>query len=70
VAQVVLTKCDLAQAGVDRRVMAKKMGLTYSTLSNKLNGFQGWVPGELEKAAKILKQEYRYKIPAREAVEC
>jgi hypothetical protein len=50
--------------------MAKKMGLTYSTLSNKLNGFQGWLPGELERAAKILKQEYGYKIPVREAVEC
>lgn len=44
----------LKLAKISRKEMAKSLGIAYSTLSNRLDGFNAWPKGEMERAQKIV----------------
>jgi hypothetical protein len=41
---------------VDRKTLAARMGMSYQTLSGRLNGFTSWVVGEEMAFTRLLKE--------------
>jgi predicted transcriptional regulator len=44
----------IKEAGMTLLEFSKALGISYSNLGNKLNGFCGWVDDELERGRAIL----------------
>lgn len=51
-----MVKADLKKCTLSRCDVAKKLNISYSHFSNKLNGFTGFVDNEVERINRIIKE--------------
>ena len=57
-----LTRQEIYAAGITPLDLAVAMGMSYSVLNQKRNGFMNWKKGELEACRAYLKKEAKRKI--------